>query len=105
MLLGMGLKSITGSRKVQEIANHLGHCIGYHTAEEYETQIAATIIEKQQVLPDGLEARAGLSTNSAWDNYDESMYYDTQGICIQNEAIPSPLVTIVCSTSSKEITE
>ena len=46
MLLGMGLKSITGSRKVQEIVNHLGHCIGYHTVEEYEIQIAVTIIEK-----------------------------------------------------------
>ena len=79
MLLGMGLKSITGSRKVQEIVNHFGHCIGYHTAEEYETQIAAKIIEKKQVLPDGLEARKGLSTISAWDNYDESMYHDTQG--------------------------
>ena len=33
------------------------------------------------------------------------MYYDTQGICIQNEVITSPLVTIVCPTSSKEITE
>ena len=82
MLLGMGLKSITGSRKVQEIVNHFGHCIGYHTAEEYETQIAAKIIEKKQDLPDGLEARKGLSTISAWDNYDESMYHDTLGICI-----------------------
>ena len=85
MLLGMVLKSITGSRKVQEIVNHFSHCIGYHTAEEYETQIAAKIIEKKQVLPDGLEARKGLSTISAWDNYDESMYHDAhEGICIQN---------------------
>ena len=71
MLLGMGLKSITGSRKVQEIVNHFSHCIGYHTAKEYETQIAATIIEKQQVLPYGLESRAGLSTNSAWDKMNQ----------------------------------
>ena len=77
MLLGMGLKSITGSRKVVELLNHFGHSIGYHTAEEYETQIASTIIERNQVLPDGLEASGGLSTNSAWDNYDEAMYHDT----------------------------
>ena len=37
ILLGMGLKSITDSRKVQEVINHFGHSIGYHTAEEYET--------------------------------------------------------------------
>lgn len=79
MLLGMGLKSITSSKKVQEIVNHFGHCIGYHTAEEYETQIAAKIVERRKVLPDGLEARRGLSTISAWDNYDKSMYHDTQG--------------------------
>ena len=106
MLLGMGLKSITGSRKVQEIVNHFGHCIGYHTAEEYETQIAAKIIEKKQVLPDGLEARKWLSTISAMDNYDESMYHDTQGICLQNEVliVSSPLATTMGPTSSEAIT-
>ena len=46
MLLGMGLKSTAGSKKVVETVNHFGHCIGYHTAEEYETQIVTTIIEK-----------------------------------------------------------
>ena len=106
ILLGMGLKSITGSRKVQEVVNHFGHCIGYHTAEEYETQIAAKIIEKKQVLPDGLEARKGLSTISAWDNYDESMYHDTQGICIQNEVpiVSSTSAATMCPTSSEAIT-
>ena len=107
MLLGMGLKSITGSRKVQEIINHFGHCIGYRTAEEYETQIAADIIEKNRVLPDGLQASKGLSTNTAWDNYDESMYHDTQGICVQNEVpvISTPTATMkTSSTSSESIT-
>lgn len=47
ILLGMSLKSITGSRKVQEVVNHFDHCIGYHTAE-YETQIAAKSIGKKQ---------------------------------------------------------
>ena len=102
MLLGMGLKSTTGSRKVVETVNHFGQCIGYHTAEEYETQIATTIIEKNRVLPDGLEASAGLSTNTAWDNYDESMYHDTQGICIQNEVpiTSSAIATTTTSTTS-----
>ena len=61
ILLGMSLKSITGSRKVQEVVNHFGRCIGYHTAEEYETQLATKIIGRKQVLPDGLEESKGLS--------------------------------------------
>ena len=101
MLLGMGLKSITGSKKVVETINHFGHCICYHTVEEYETQIAVTITEKKQVLPDGLKACAGLSTNTAWDNYDESMYHDTQGICIQNEVpTTSPSASTPAAASS-----
>jgi hypothetical protein len=104
----MGLKSIPGSRKVQEIVNHFGHCVGYHTAEEYETQIAADIIEKNRVLPDGLEASEGLGTNTAWDNYDESMHHhDTQGICVQNEVpvVSSRTATMeTSSTSSESIT-
>ena len=33
LTLGLGLKSITGSRKVIEVLNRHGHCIGYHKAE------------------------------------------------------------------------
>ena len=102
ILLGMGLKSITGSRKVQEVINHFGHSIGYHTAEEYETQIAEQIIERKQVLPDGLQPKKGLSTNSAWDNYDESMYHDTQGIVIQNNFSIAPSMTEEVSVRSEK---
>ena len=45
-------------------------------------KIAPTIIEKNRVLP-GLEASAGQSSNSALDNYVESMYHNAQDICIQ----------------------
>ena len=34
--LGINLKSLTGSRKVLEIMNRLGHCASYHTIEELE---------------------------------------------------------------------
>ena len=101
ILLEMGLKSITGSRKVQEVVNHFGHSIGYHTAEEYVTQLATKIIEKKQVLPDGLEASKGLSMNSAWDNYNESVYHNTQGIVIQNEVLEISSSTETPTTSSK----
>ena len=43
-LLGMGIKSLTGSRKVQETINHFGHCVGYHCTEEIETELAKKYI-------------------------------------------------------------
>ena len=43
LTLGLGLKSMTGSRKVIEVLNRHGHCIGYHTAEIIETELATQI--------------------------------------------------------------
>ena len=37
MLLGLGLKSLIGSRRVIKIMNRFGHSIGYHVAEGLET--------------------------------------------------------------------
>ena len=34
LMLGIALKSLTGSRNVIEIMNRLGHCVSYHTIEE-----------------------------------------------------------------------
>ena len=31
--MGLGIKSMTGSRKVLDVLNHMGHSISYHTAE------------------------------------------------------------------------
>ena len=41
--LCLGIKSMTGSRKVLEILNHSGHSVNYHTAEELETTLATNI--------------------------------------------------------------
>ena len=38
-MLGMGMKSIAGSRKVIEILNRMGHSISYNTVEELETKL------------------------------------------------------------------
>ncbi len=37
LCMGLGLKSMTGSKKVIEVLNHPGHCVGYGTVEELET--------------------------------------------------------------------
>ena len=39
LMLGMTMKSLTGSRKVIEILNKLGHCVSYHTVEEIVTEM------------------------------------------------------------------
>ena len=78
LCLALGLKSITGSRKVLEVLNQFGHCISYNITESIETDLAT-------VIP-------GLCTGLAWDNYDENSetlsgrgtIHDTVGICYQN---------------------
>ena len=71
-LLGLGMNRMTGSRKVIDTLNKFGHSLGYHVAEELETDIALMIADKQQVTPDGMTLKPGLSTGIAFDNYDEN---------------------------------
>ena len=119
ILLGMGFKSMVGSRKVLEVLNNFGHCIGYHVAEKYETALAQTIMENDKCLPDGLVEAKNLSTGLAWDNFDENTdilsgersHHDTQGIYYQNipkfekahgplEQSPSAPMQEYCTSSS-----
>ena len=39
--MGLGMKSLTGSRKVVEILNNMGHSISYRMEESMETEIAS----------------------------------------------------------------
>ena len=92
VLIGLGLKSLTGSRKIIEILNRFGHCLSYHTIESIETDLAMTVSDRNISTPDGLVCEPGLSTAVAWDNYDENSetlsgsgtLHDTVGICYQN---------------------
>ena len=43
LMLGIALKSLTGSRKDVEVMNRLGDCISYHTMEEIKTEKQKTI--------------------------------------------------------------
>ena len=107
LTLGLGLKSMTGSRKVIEVLNRHGHCIGYHTAEIIETDLATQIVNRQNVTPDGLLQHSGLCTFLAWDNYDErtetlsglGTLHDTVGICYQNETDLSPATNALANDS------
>ena len=71
--MGLGIKSITGSRKVIDILNCMGHSISYHSTEELETRLATEITERNQSTPDGRCMKPGLATALAWDNFDENV--------------------------------
>ena len=93
LCLALTLKSLTGSHKIIEILNRFGHCVGYHGAEQLETQLATTIFDRTHTTPDGIIKKPGLCTSLAYDNYDEQTetlsghgtLHDTVGICYQNE--------------------
>ena len=92
LCLGLGLKSMTGSKKIINILNKFGHCVSYNIAEELETELAMTVKDKGCVTPEGIMQMPGLSTAVAWDNFDENTetlsgsgtLHDTVGICYQN---------------------
>ena len=90
-LLGLGITSIAGSRKVIDLLNTFGHSLNYNMVEELETDVASTICDKQ-VMPDGIALQAGLAPGLAFINYNENTamlsgantLHDTGGITYQN---------------------
>lgn len=53
--LGMTLKSLTGSKKVVQLLNRMGHCVNYDTVEELETEVTFTAAENLSMLPNGVQ--------------------------------------------------
>ena len=112
LCLGLGLKSLTGSRKVLEIMNHFGHCVSYHVVEELETNLATTVLNKEKATPYGMLLESGLATSVAFNNYDENSetlsgegtLHDTVGICIQNCSSNNPDI-LTCTASQSQYTE
>lgn len=93
IILGMATKSITGSRKMVEILNRLGHCCSYSTIEELETELAYGSASENRLLPSGLKNQQSLCTHVAFDNFDryvetssgKDTLHDTVGIVYQNK--------------------
>lgn len=91
--LGLVTKSITGSRRMIEILNRLGHCVSYTAVEELETEIAYGCAANTELLPHGLvPGNPSLRTHVAFDNFDKFVetssgkdtLHDTVGIVYQN---------------------
>lgn len=64
LLLSLVMKSVTGSRKVIEVLNKLGHCVSYHFAEELETELTYAASESSTLLPYGLNRQQNLHTGN-----------------------------------------
>ena len=89
--LVIAIKSLTGSRKVVEVLNRLGHCVSYSTTEELETELTYEANKTNDVTPFGMDRSPDSGVGVAWDNYDrhvetgggEGTLHDTVGIAYQ----------------------
>ena len=69
IILGMLVKSLTGSRKLMSVLNRFGHCISYSKEKELETELATAIQNQQKSCPKG--DKYGPVMGNTFDNYDE----------------------------------
>ena len=73
---------------------------------QLETEIATSITEKDCATPQGMLTKPGLTTDVAWDNYDETLsgagaLHDTVGICYQNCVVGDSTVGENTSATNK----
>ncbi|CAG9818900.1 unnamed protein product [Phaedon cochleariae] len=95
MELGMAMKTLTGSRKVINILNRLGHSISYSAVEELETELTYSSCGENFTTPYGIQQEPNLATGVAFDNFDrfvetlsgKDTLHDTVGIIYQNKNI------------------
>ena len=64
------MKSLTGSQKVIEILNRIGHCASYNLVEEIETERTDAANEKDILTPSRMNMDANACTGQEFDNYD-----------------------------------
>ena len=108
LLLALSMKALTGRRKVIELLNRYGHCVSYSVAEEIETELIFSAMEKSRLLPDGLHQLPFLHTGVGFDNFDlfvdtltgKETLHDTVGIVYQDV----PEITIQENLASSIVT-
>ena len=111
LVLGMALKSLTGSRKVIEVSNKLGHCASYHTVQELETEMTFEANKQGNVTPHGIVPDLSVGTGAAWDNFDQFMdtltgkdtLHDTVGIAYQ--AVPDHAQAVIDSSGQSQVVQ
>ena len=65
LALGLGLCTLTGSKKVITILNRFGHCISYDEVKRLETEIAFTCSSAERNTPAGLLVDPSLATGAS----------------------------------------
>ena len=68
--LGLNLKGMTGSRRVIEMVNRMGHCASYHYISEIETEMTFQAGKETNAIPYGMVPTADCGLGVAWDNFD-----------------------------------
>ena len=71
----MAIKSLTGSRKVIDPINRLGHCASYSTIEELETELTFEVTREKRLTPNGMSLNSANKISVAFDNFD--IYVET----------------------------
>ena len=90
--LGFAVKPLTGRKNVVTLMNRYRHCVSSETIPRIDMSLEATITDKENVVPDGLEKLPFLSTGTAWDCCDikrkkplsKDIIHHTYKICYQN---------------------
>ncbi len=72
-LLGLRLRTLTGSKLVLRILNRMGYSVSYDEVKSLETEFAFSVEANDQDSPDGLDLSPDRETGLAWDNYDVNM--------------------------------
>ena len=90
-IVGLALKSLTGSRRIVELLNRMGHCVNYHAVVELETEMTFEARNRSMYTPYGMDLLSSVGTGLAWDNFDrfvetnsgKDTLHDTVGIAYQ----------------------
>ena len=111
--LGLAIKNLTGSRKVVEILNRMGHCVGYSTVAERETELTFEANKGSKETPFGMKTTSEFNTGIAWDNCDcfvetksgKDTLHDTVGIEYQMRDVPMTNLTAMHSEKFANCTD
>lgn len=113
ILLGIAIKSLTGSEKLINILCKLGYCISYSSLTELETSAAYFSVLTKKLVPLGIHPTNILPSRVAWDNFDrrtetcgkgtigKDTLHDTVGIIYQSLPTEEELNLIQLSDNNR----
>ena len=108
--LGIAVKKLTGSKRLIEILNRLGHSISYNAIEETETEMTYQVTNSETITPSEIKKSGNLCTGVAFDNFDryvetlsgKDTLHDTVGIVYQNVSNMENHESAIDNTPSEE---